>query len=146
MDLAGWNSGQISTPKAFASGHLIFIFRIGFMIFPFSMFRISCLSRLRPQRSTATSRLYRPCRSSHSLHCISAAPAALDRYLAALPAMSLIPFAPFRFLICEVFTAEDAENAEPTWRWIVASKDFLRLKPATAGKLLSELGITSVPR
>ncbi len=34
--------------------------------------------------------------------------------LAALPAMSLIPFAPFRFLICEVFTAEDAENAEPT--------------------------------
>jgi len=29
------------------------------------------------------------------LHCISAAPAALDRYLAALPAMSLIPFAPF---------------------------------------------------
>jgi hypothetical protein len=27
--------------------------------------------------------------------CISAAPAALDRYLAALPAMSLIPFAPF---------------------------------------------------
>src|SRR5438132_2445997 len=36
------------------------------------------------------------CRSSHSLHCISAAPAALDRYLAALPAMSLIPFAPFK--------------------------------------------------
>jgi len=31
----------------------------------------------------------------HSLHCISAAPAALDRYLAALPAMSLIPVAPF---------------------------------------------------
>ena len=29
--------------------------------------------------------------------CISAAPAALDRYLAALPAMSLIPFAPFYF-------------------------------------------------
>ena len=28
--------------------------------------------------------------------CISAAPAALDRYLAAVPAMSLIPFAPFR--------------------------------------------------
>src|ERR1700731_541675 len=27
--------------------------------------------------------------------CISAAPAALDRYLSALPAMSLIPFAPF---------------------------------------------------
>jgi hypothetical protein len=27
--------------------------------------------------------------------CISPAPAALDRYLAALPAMSLIPFAPF---------------------------------------------------
>jgi hypothetical protein len=27
--------------------------------------------------------------------CISAAPAALDRYLAALPAMSLTPFAPF---------------------------------------------------
>ncbi len=27
--------------------------------------------------------------------CISAAPAALDRYLAALPAISLIPFAPF---------------------------------------------------
>ncbi len=26
------------------------------------------------------SRRYRPCRSSHSLHCISAAPAALDRY------------------------------------------------------------------
>ena len=56
----------------------------------------SIVSRLPPQRSTATSRLYRPCRSSHSLHCISAAPAALDRYLAALPAMSLIPFAPFR--------------------------------------------------
>jgi hypothetical protein len=29
------------------------------------------------------------------LDCISAAPAALDHYLAALPAMSLIPFAPF---------------------------------------------------
>jgi hypothetical protein len=27
--------------------------------------------------------------------CISIAPAMLDRYLAALPAMSLIPFAPF---------------------------------------------------
>ncbi len=27
--------------------------------------------------------------------CISVAPAMLDRYLAALPAMSLIPFAPF---------------------------------------------------
>jgi len=27
--------------------------------------------------------------------CISAAPAALDRYLTASPAMSLIPFAPF---------------------------------------------------
>ena len=35
------------------------------------------------------------CRSSQSLHCILAAPAALDRYLAALPAMSLIPVAPF---------------------------------------------------
>ena len=55
----------------------------------------SIVSRLRPQHSTATSRLCRPCRSSHSLHCTSAAPAALDRYLAALPAMSLIPFAPF---------------------------------------------------
>jgi hypothetical protein len=29
--------------------------------------------------------------------CISAAPAPLDRYLAASPAMSLIPFAPFSF-------------------------------------------------
>jgi hypothetical protein len=28
----------------------------------------SIVSRLRPQRSPATSRLYRPCRSSHSLH------------------------------------------------------------------------------
>jgi len=78
------------------------------------MYDFRFASRHLPQRSTATSRLYRPCRSSHSLHCISAAPAALDRYLAALPAMSLIPFAPFRFLICEVFIAEDAENAEPT--------------------------------
>jgi len=33
-------------------------------------------------------------RASPALHCISTAPAALDRYLAALPAMSLIPFAP----------------------------------------------------
>jgi hypothetical protein len=32
---------------------------------------------------------------SRRLRCIPAAPAALDRYLAALPAMSLIPFAPF---------------------------------------------------
>jgi hypothetical protein len=31
------------------------------------------------------------------LFCISTAPAALDRYLAALPAMSLIPFAPFPY-------------------------------------------------
>src|SRR5438132_13452708 len=31
--------------------------------------------------------------------CISAAPAALDRYLAASPAMSLIPFAPLRRII-----------------------------------------------
>jgi hypothetical protein len=30
-----------------------------------------------------------------SLNCISASPAALNRYLAAVPAMSLIPFAPF---------------------------------------------------
>jgi hypothetical protein len=30
-------------------------------------------------------------------HCISAAPAALDRYLAASPAMSLAPVAPFAF-------------------------------------------------
>ena len=37
------------------------------------------------------------CRWCHQLHCISAAPAALDRYLAALPAMSLIPSAPFSF-------------------------------------------------
>src|SRR4029077_7798183 len=29
--------------------------------------------------------------------CISTAPAALDRYLEALPAMSLIPFAPFPY-------------------------------------------------
>jgi hypothetical protein len=29
-----------------------------------------------------------------SVNCISAAPAALNRYLAAVPAMSLIPFAP----------------------------------------------------
>jgi hypothetical protein len=35
----------------------------------------------------------------HALHCISAAPAALDRYLAAVPAMSLIPFAPFYFFL-----------------------------------------------
>ena len=33
--------------------------------------------------------------SNHTPTCISAAPAALDRYLAALPAMSLNPFAPF---------------------------------------------------
>jgi hypothetical protein len=33
--------------------------------------------------------------------CISAPPAALDRYLAALPAMSFIPFAPFRFPISD---------------------------------------------
>jgi hypothetical protein len=56
----------------------------------------SIVSRQLPPRSTVTSRLYRPCRSSHSLHCISAAPAALDRYLTALPAMSLIPFAPLK--------------------------------------------------
>ena len=31
------------------------------------------------------------------LLCISTAPSALDRYLAALPAMSLIPFAPFPY-------------------------------------------------
>ena len=68
------------------------------------------------------SRLYRPCRSPRSLHCISLAPARLDRYprgftghvahpsrsivsrslplgstatLAALPAMSVTPVAPF---------------------------------------------------
>jgi hypothetical protein len=31
--------------------------------------------------------------------CISAAPAALDRYLAVLPAMSLIPLVPFTELL-----------------------------------------------
>jgi len=36
-----------------------------------------------PFGSTAASRLYRPCRSPRSLHCISAAPAPLNRYLAA---------------------------------------------------------------
>src|SRR5439155_13774223 len=30
----------------------------------------SIVSRLLPQRSTASSRLYRPCRSSHSLHSL----------------------------------------------------------------------------
>src|SRR6266446_5046901 len=44
-------------------------------------FTRSIVSRQLPLRSTATSRLYRPCRSSRSLHCILAAPAALDRYL-----------------------------------------------------------------
>src|SRR5260370_3617102 len=34
-----------------------------------------------------------------SVNCISAAPAALDRYLAALPAMSLTPFAPLLLVI-----------------------------------------------
>ena len=34
----------------------------------------SIVSRLLPQRSTATSRLYRPCRSSHSLHSRSYQP------------------------------------------------------------------------
>ena len=43
------------------------------------------------------------CRASRALHCISAAPAALDRYLAALPAMSLIPFAPFFLLLTSSF-------------------------------------------
>jgi len=35
--------------------------------------------------------------------CISAAPAALDRYLAAVPAMSLIPFAPFSISASQFF-------------------------------------------
>jgi len=58
--------------------------------------------------------------------CISAAPAALDRYLAALPAMSLIPFAPFaqqrhgahllalavRFVDRQIFVARRTECVE----------------------------------
>ena len=46
----------------------------------------------------------RPSLRAVSIHCISAAPAALDRYLAALPAMSLIPVAPFLyddFCVCD---------------------------------------------
>src|SRR6266581_5267379 len=34
----------------------------------FAFLMSAFVSRLLPQRSTATSRLYRPCRSSHSLH------------------------------------------------------------------------------
>jgi hypothetical protein len=44
--------------------------------------------------------LDRPSRSFPRLDCISAAPAALDRYLAALPAMSLIPSAPLKLARC----------------------------------------------
>ncbi len=36
--------------------------------------------------------------------CISAAPAALDRYLAAVPAMSLIPFTPFSISVFQFFS------------------------------------------
>ena len=54
------------------------------------------LARL-PACSLLPSLLYLLCRASRALHCISAAPAALDRYLAALPAMSLVPFAPFPY-------------------------------------------------
>jgi len=36
--------------------------------------------------------------------CISAAPAALDRYLAAVPAMSLIPFTPFSISAFQFFS------------------------------------------
>jgi len=56
--------------------------------------------------------------------CISAAPAALDRYLAAVPAMSLIPFAPFRcqrfsfsvfyFLISTFYFDEDVKCLDLT--------------------------------
>ena len=61
--------------------------------------------------------------------------------LAALPAMSLIPFAPFRFLICEVFTAVDAENATKTNVTLHRlERDFFRLN-RTVRRL-----ITSVPR
>ena len=42
--------------------------------------------------------------ASPRLHCISAAPAALDRYLAALPAMSLTPVAPFTRCFPRSFT------------------------------------------
>jgi hypothetical protein len=50
-------------------------------------------------RSLLSSQLFFLCRLSHSLHCISAAPAAPDGYLAALPAMSLIPSTPFFLLL-----------------------------------------------
>jgi hypothetical protein len=83
--------------------------------FQFSAF----VSRLLPQRSTATSRLYRPCRSSHSLHSVLALhsefrnsfvsyvlictlklvrhPVSLAPTLGALPSMSRVPRAPFYF-------------------------------------------------
>src|SRR6202011_5003934 len=49
--------------------------------------------------------------------CISAAPAALDRYLAALPAMSLIPFAPLYLGSSRCVTrAETSANALPDRR------------------------------
>ena len=48
-----------------------------------------------PTWSLLPSRLYLLCRRSHELHCISVAPAALDRYLGGPAAAgSLIPFAP----------------------------------------------------
>ena len=68
---------------------------------PISTSRFSHLCRALPGGShslTAASRLFRPCRSSQSLHCISLAPARLDRYPrgftghVARPTRSIQPF------------------------------------------------------
>jgi hypothetical protein len=82
-----------------------------------------CVLQVRIPNETATrpplpSRGYRACRSSQSLHCISAAPAALDRYLAALPAMLLTPVAPFA---SESKKLVDEGNQSPTRTSLIGS-------------------------
>jgi hypothetical protein len=68
-----------SLPSSLATTHRGFAFYVAF-----------------PKKLHSICRFAHVCRSTpSSLYCISAAPAALDRYLAALPAMSLVPIAPF---------------------------------------------------
>ena len=80
------------------------------------------------------------CRASRALHCISAAPAALDRYLAALPAMSLIPFAPLYRLRPQLAVLGFTGHVAHPIRSILLTFSFLLLTfPAAIGSFTFEV-------
>jgi len=74
-----------------------------------------------------------------SLNCISASPAALNRYLAAVPAMSLIPFAP----LLEAAFAQASAVVE-LWRdeTVRQGNDWIRQRQVATDEFRSQLMVS----